>query len=145
MTEQGKKQIFKAEFMVLCDYAFIGQNSKLGMIGVFDIIGIREVPTNHPEFFLVAHFKGEENSRHKIQLEIKDPLGNSVFKNSHPVFDINLSATGSGNMAHRFLNFPFKSAGVYKFVIKKEGKRLEEVELQVIKGEKNVKNRNMPN
>lgn len=72
------------DFILSCDYAFTIEGGKLALIGMFDIIGVRELPSNHPEMFVVAHLKGKENSEHEIKLKIENPEGKNILPQDTP-------------------------------------------------------------
>ncbi len=114
------KNLLKSEFILLCDYAFIGEGGKLCIIGKFETVFVRDLPSQHPEMFIVAHFSGEPNSTHDMKLSITDPKGEEMIGEDAPTFKIQLSGYGTGNFMHRLYNFPINNAGDYTISFIKE-------------------------
>lgn len=133
-----KKNKLTLDFIVICDYAFQSERGKSGIIGIFDIIGVRNLPGSHPEFFIFSKLKGKEGSEHEIQLKIEDPNGVNVIKKI-PIMKVRLSGTGTGNLVQRFLNFPFKKTGEYKISLYEGEKKLGGTKLSIIRVKGNGK------
>lgn len=146
MAKAKKKQILKlkVDLFTLCDFAFKAEGGKLSIIGAFNMIGLKQLPSNHPEMFVVAVLRGEEGSEHKVKLEIKDPTGEDVVKNI-PTLTIKLSGTGTSNMIHRLFNFPFKYTGDYHVSILDDDTKLAETKLNVIRVQNGKNKTTKPN
>jgi hypothetical protein len=123
----------KSEFILLCDYSFIGEGGKLCMIGKFETVFVRDLPSNHPEMFIVAHFSGEPNSVHDMSLSITDPKGEEMIGEDAPTFKIQLSGYGTGNFMHRLFNFPINNAGDYTISFKSDKKKLGSSKISVLR------------
>ncbi|SRR3990172_7774853 len=121
------------DFMIVSDYAFVGENGKLNIIGVFDIIGVSQFPSGHPELFVVAKITGKENSEHEIEINLEDPDGENLLVPIPPKLKVKLSGTGDGSVIQRFFNLNFKKAGVHKFQLLKDGKKISKAKLTVMK------------
>jgi len=133
------KENVSINFMIISDYAFTGENGKVGIVGIFDLLGVPNFPAQHPEMFLVANIKGKENSEHEVELILENPNGENLLTPNPPKLKVRLSGTGSGNLIQRFLNLTFKQAGFHKFVLLIDGKKTGETQLSVIKINKNGK------
>jgi hypothetical protein len=134
MASKDKSKSLKVEFILLCDYAFISQGGKPGLIGIFDLLGVPKTPSGHPEMFLFAHLKGAANAEHTLELKVQGPNGKEMRPSlGSAIMKVRLSGTGQGNVIHRFLNFPIQNIGKYKFSLHEEGKRVGETRLSVIK------------
>ncbi len=123
----------KSEFILLSDYAFVGEGGKLCIIGKFETIFVRDLPSHHPEMFIVAHFAGVPNSTHNLDLQITDPTGKSMIEGNSPTFKIQLSGYGTGNFMHRLFNFPINAAGEYTIAFHEGKKELGKTKVSVIR------------
>jgi hypothetical protein len=45
----------KLNFVHLCDYAFLGDNGKINLIGIFESFYPKSVPFSHSQFFIVTN------------------------------------------------------------------------------------------
>jgi hypothetical protein len=133
MAKNKEASSLKPEFILLCDYAFIGEGGKLGIVGKFETIFVRDLPSNHPEMFIVAHFAGVANSTHTLSLQIKDPAGNDMIAGDAPTFKIQLSGYGTGNFMHRLFNFPINMAGDFVVSFSEGKKELGSTKISVIR------------
>lgn len=128
----------------MCDFAFISENGKPGLIGIFDMLGVKKVPAGHPQMFLFAQLAGEPGSEHKLTLQVEDPDGIHIKPVQGSVdIQVRLGSNGRGNVIHRFLNFPIQKTGVYKYSLYELDNKLGCVELSVMKiksGEKGMPN-----
>lgn len=68
----------ECEWIILCDYAFAAQNGKLGMIGVFDLIGATSVPVTHNRASIAFSVLGEPGEQGTLKLKIIGPSGQIV-------------------------------------------------------------------
>lgn len=133
MVSSKIKIVLTSEFILLCDYAFIGEGGKLCVIGKFETVFVRDLPSAHPEMFIVAHFTGEANTVHELRLQITDPSGNNIIPPDAPRFKIQLSGYGTGNFMHRLFNFPINSAGDYTIAFFENNKKLGQTKISVIR------------
>lgn len=129
---KGNKNL-KSEFILLCDYAFIGEGGKLCIIGKFETIFVRDLPSAHAEMFIVAHFAGTPNSVHDVRLQITDPAGKDMIGKDAPSFKIQLSGYGTGNFMHRLFNFPINSAGDYTVSFIEGKKELGKTTISIVR------------
>src|SRR3989344_2572991 len=112
----------KLEYMFLCDHAFLTDNGKPGIIGIFDILGVNKTPAMHPDMYLFANFEGEPNSEHTLEIKADNPAGKSIVPaNNPPKIKLKLGTSDHGNFIHRFLNFPLELTGEYKFSLVENG------------------------
>jgi hypothetical protein len=142
MKNKKEKATLKSEFILLCDYAFIGDGGKLCVIGKFETIFVRDLPSAHPEMFIVAHFSGEPNSTHDLRLSIIDPSGKEMIPSDAPNFKIQLSGYGTGNFIHRLFNFPINNAGDYSVSFSSGKNKIGSSKISIIRIKENT---NTPN
>lgn len=133
MAKKKETNTLNSEFILLCDYAFIGEGGKLCIIGKFETVFVRDVPSAHPEMFIVAHFSGEPNSTHHVNLQITDPTGKEMISKDAPVFQMKLSGFGTGNFMHRLFNFPINHAGTYTISFSEKKKELGKTTVSIMK------------
>lgn len=121
----------KAEFVLLCDYAFTAEGGKLSIIGKFETIFVQSLPANHAEMFVVGTLKGEPFSEHVVKLHIKNSSGKELLQNS-PEIKVKLSSQGGGNVLNRLFNFPIESTGEYQVYLTSGKEVLGKTNLHII-------------
>jgi hypothetical protein len=68
------------EWIIVCDYAFRAERGKLGMIGVFDTVFVKQLPTKHSRAAICFNIVGEPGEHVEIKLEVIGPTGQVVLK-----------------------------------------------------------------
>ena len=63
----------ECDWAILCDYAFLDSGGKMCMIGVFDRIFAKRVPTTHLRASLVVRLRGESSEGVTVRIEIVRP------------------------------------------------------------------------
>lgn len=63
----------------LCDMAFFSQEGKLNVIGVFKVIGVRQLPVVHPRLSIVLNLTLSEPAKLKVQI-LKRETGETIAK-----------------------------------------------------------------
>lgn len=109
-------------FGVLCDYAMISGDGKLSIIGIFDHIGVMQLPVQHPRFFIVAVLQGQASSN-VVEMELVAPDGRSLTRQEITI-DPNAIAAGSGNLIAEVTMLPFEAPGKYEFRVHADGEEL---------------------
>lgn len=102
----------KTELVALADYAMTGEDKKLSVIGIFDKVFVRALPSNHARMSFVVTFVGESNTTEDVKLRIETPSGKEAF-----TADVKLSfgENGKFNFVSNFEGFPIEEAGTYVF------------------------------
>jgi hypothetical protein len=114
---------------VLCDHALVGQDGKLSIIGIFDHIGVVQLPAQHPRFFVVAVLQGDATSS-TVELELMAPDGRVLMRESIAV-DPEMIAQGNGNLIAEVTMLPLDQVGRYDFRMLAGGRRLGVIQLYV--------------
>jgi hypothetical protein len=114
---------------VLCDHALISQDGKLSLIGIFDHIGVTQLPAQHPRFFVVAVLQGETESE-AVEMELAAPDGRSLMREQIGIDPQAISA-GSGNLIAEVTMLPLEMSGRYEFRLHAEGALLGVIPLTV--------------
>lgn len=102
------------EWIIVCDYAFPAMQSKLCMIGIFDIMFAPAVPFNHEKIFIGFNLVGEPGEKGETKLEIIAPTG-TVISSAKGVFT--LPDTGSAFGAMQVVNLELPEFGRYAIQI----------------------------
>jgi hypothetical protein len=70
----------ECEWAVFCDYAFLDQQGKMCLIGIFNRIYVKEVPAVHPQASLVLQVLGKPKEAIAIRVELVRPTGATLKK-----------------------------------------------------------------
>lgn len=63
------------EWVILCDYAFSAEGGKLCLIGIFDKIHARAVPSTHLQAAIAFGLLGDEGEQVALRVQIVRPTG----------------------------------------------------------------------
>lgn len=69
----------KLNFVHLCDTAFFSQEGKLNVIGIFKVIGTRQLPVVHPKLSVVLNLTLSKPAKLKLQI-LKRETGETIAK-----------------------------------------------------------------
>jgi hypothetical protein len=119
----------RLKFGVLCDYAMISGDGKLSIVGIFDHLGVMQLPVQHPRFFIVAVLEGQASSS-TVEMELTAPDGRALTRQEITI-DPDAIAAGSGNLLAEVTMLPFELAGRYAFRVHADGALLGEMPLTV--------------
>lgn len=123
-------------FAVLADYANVSREGKLNVMGIFDRVFARQVPSRFPPMQLVIRLEAqpEELGReHALRIQLSDPEGAALF-------DINGSFTPRGpdpthavsvNHVVGLADLPLQRTGVHTISIWIDDEQKREVVLRV--------------
>lgn len=123
-------------FAVLADYANVSRDGKLNVMGIFDRVFARQLPSRFPPMQLVVRLEAqaaELDTEHAIRIQVADPDGNALF-------DINGTFTPRGvdpgqavsvNHVIQLSDLPLQQTGLHTITVWVDGDRKREVPLQV--------------
>lgn len=131
------------EFFTLCDYATTSKEGKLSIIGIFDRMFTRQLPSTFARFFIVAILKGEPDSEHQVTLSLTDPDGGDVMPAKQ--LKIKLGAQGRSNIITDVVNLPLKMAGDHRLQLTSDEKQLGSTTFTVTKITPQSGTQNLPN
>ena len=126
----------RALFAVLADYANISRDGKLNVMGIFDRVFARKLPSRLPPMQLVIRLEAqpeELDREHGIGIQLADPEGRAVF-------DINGNFTPRGampgeavtiNHVVRLADVPLERTGLHRIRIRVDDQTVGEVPLRV--------------
>ncbi len=123
-----KKLNLKAELLVLCDSAFLSQENKLNIIGIFDQIFAAQIPSNYLKMSVAAVIVGEPETEHTVKLSIEDPNHKKIII---PELRAKLGNNGKTNIISELGNFPLPETGTYKIILEADGELLGTREFSV--------------
>lgn len=137
----------RLELLILCDHALTSKEGKLSIIGIFDRMFVRKIPSTFARFFVVAILIGKPDSKHNISLSIKDPQGKEVLPKTKEIA-IKLGNQGRSNIITDIVNMPLSITGEFTISLSEKGKKLGEKKFSAISiGASNAKKGrgNLPN
>lgn len=123
-------------FAVLADYANVSREGKLNVMGIFDRVFARQIPSRFPPMQLVIRLEApvaELNTEHRIRVQLAGP-------DDATLFDINGTFTPRGgpagqpisvNHVIRLADLPLQHTGLHKALIWIDGEMEREVHLRV--------------
>ncbi|MFP4623530.1 MAG: DUF6941 family protein [Gemmatimonadota bacterium] len=123
-------------FAVLADYANVSREGKLNVMGIFDRVFTRQLPSRFPPMQLVIRLEAqfaELNTEHTLRIQLADPDG-------EPLFDINGTFTPRGgppgqpisvNHVIRLADLPIRKTGSHNALVWVDGDLKREVPLRV--------------
>ncbi len=121
----------------LCDSA-ADYNGKLCLLGVFDTIGVRQLPAVHPHCSIAVRivFHTGEEGRHQLKLTLIDEDGRNLLPNIPPPnLDVRMPEHmyfASSNLVFNLQGMKFEKAGNYSIDISVDGKIIARIPLQVV-------------
>lgn len=123
-------------FAVLADYANVSRDGKLNVMGIFDRVFARQLPSRFPPMQLVIRLEaqpGELNVEHAIRIQLVDPEDRAVF-------DLNGTFTPRGvepeqavsiNHVVRLADLPLQRTGTHRIRVWLDDQLEREVPLRV--------------
>lgn len=117
----------RLNFGVVCDNAFVSEDKKLNIVGIFERINTaalaERTPFVMPQFFVVLNFTVDESKiyeEYSQEVKIIDPKGDTVG-----VQELKLTpAYKRMNFINAFYLLPFAIKGIYKVYISINGKEI---------------------
>lgn len=123
-------------FAVLADYANVSREGKLNVMGIFDRVFARQLPSRFPPMQLVVRLEAqaaEIDTEHTIRIQLADPEGTALF-------DINGTFTPrssepdravSVNHVIHLADLPLQRTGLHNVIVWVDDERKREVPLRV--------------
>lgn len=127
----------KLDLFTICDYAVISQDNKLSIIGMFDQIFVTQLPSQHPQLFIVGILNGTPGKTEEIVMTIKNPLGTDTIPPQQ--LTITTGPNAKANIIATINNLPINETGIYKVLLVGDGKTLGEKEFGVFRAKEQGK------
>src|SRR5258708_20428899 len=107
LDEYERKSMAKlhAELIALADYAMNAEDKKLSVIGIFDKVFVKALPSHHPRMSFVVTVAGEPRLREEMKMKVLSPSKKEAF-----TADVNvvLGENGKANLISNFEGFPLQ-------------------------------------
>lgn len=113
----------KLNFVHVCDKAFLSQDGKLNLIGIFNKINANNFPAIHSELFVIVSIKNGQGL-YDGRIAIEAP-SEGIIADAKGQINIGVEG-GTGNIITNFRNIVFPSAGKYKIKVFIKDELLEE-------------------
>lgn len=113
----------------LCDYAFLAEGGKLSLIGIFDQVLARAVPTVINPFHIVAILSSEATVKTELEATITNPDDKEVFRGKGPIM---VGAGKNCNFLLGIAGFKVEKPGTYTIRFAERGNELARLELPVL-------------
>lgn len=81
----------------LCDYATVDAGGKATIIGEFDRIFAPNVPIQHPLFFVISKWAGNDNESFSYQIRVISPSRKEVLKGPRSIIIVKGNGNSYGN------------------------------------------------
>lgn len=104
----------EVEWAMMCDYAFKDSGNKTCLIGIFDRIFTKGVPTALNRASLALKVAGEPKENAKIKIEIVRPTGGVLATLQ---VDVALGDNGAAEVQAAIQGLPLPDWGIYGFNI----------------------------
>jgi hypothetical protein len=114
---------------VLCDYAFLDAQGKTCLIGIFDRITTRGVPSVHGQAALVLRLRGEPNESVRVRVEVIRPTGAPQGRMEQ---EVQLTPQGESAVQLNIVGLPLPDFGRYAFSIAVNDETQQTIEFQVV-------------
>lgn len=102
-----------SELLVLCDYASISREGKLGIMGIFDELKLQQFPGGIARAYFVAMLQGEPNMDYQLVIQTS-MAGKQINKLD---IKVHTSVNGKNNILLELVNVGFEMPGDYEFFI----------------------------
>jgi hypothetical protein len=123
----------QVEYMHTCDYAFVAQNGKPGIIGIFEAIYAPTFPVQHPMMSIAVQLRGQAGHIVPVRLVIEAQDGEKVVE--LPEQSLSLGKEGGAFLNANLLGLVFKKAARYTITVLSQGAVLATQTLNVVKVE----------
>lgn len=127
------------DLALLCDAATVDASGKLNILGIFDRIGVKELPARHGRLALVLRFRGDVSDvgEHEVEITVDDPEGDRIFQADGKLrIGANSRSAREGMRVPQIVNFDrmvFENEGRYLFDVKVDGVHQAAVPLVVFR------------
>ncbi len=103
----------KLNFAHLCDNAFLSQDGKLNLIGIFKNLNVKTLPATFPQIMVAVNLILSESSNLKVQIVKK--IGMEVISKMEAKIDLTQKKTDNPEIGFigAFNNVTLKEAGDY--------------------------------
>ncbi len=115
---------------VVCDYAMISKENKLSLVGIFNQVFVRQLPTTYSKIFVVGIVSGKASEVYEVTLKLNEPTGNNIIPEQK--LKVTIGANGETNIIAELNNLRFEVAGKYEVELLLQDKTLGKREFSVV-------------
>lgn len=121
---------FEYEYVLLCDFADIGAQKKINVIGIFNDISFEKLPSVHPVLYIATRFIANKIGKSVMRIQLVTPNGVDEGAAIEVPFSIERAGQPCVSIG-KLENINFTDFGIYKFRITVDGETLREVSLNI--------------
>lgn len=114
---------------VVSDYAVFDQANKPSIIGIYDFVSVKNLPSMFPQTYLTTIFLGKPDTKKKVDFSLISPSKKEVLTNS---LTVNFSKGGRFSHIAKLEQVPIEELGKYTFTWKDKETVLAEYVVDVI-------------
>ena len=116
------------EVFVLCDAATADPLGKLNLLGTFDTIWVKEIPTIYPQCTIALRIRFEriERGEHKVIVQFVDADGRNVISPAQGIITIDFpdeQSSGSANLILNIQGLKLERLGEYSIDLAIDGQQ----------------------
>lgn len=115
---------------VVCDYAMISKENKLSLVGIFNQVFVRQLPTTYSKIFVVGIVSGKASEVYEVTLKLNEPTGNNIIPEQK--LKVTIGINGETNIIAELNNLRFEVAGKYEVELLLQDKTLGKREFSVV-------------
>jgi len=115
---------------VVCDYAMISKENKLSLVGIFNQVFVRQLPTTYSKIFVVGIVSGKASEVYEVTLKLNEPTGNNIIPEQK--LKVTIGINGETNIIAELNNLRFEVAGKYEVELLLQDKTLGKREFGVV-------------
>jgi hypothetical protein len=104
----------KLNFAHICEMAFLSQEGKLNIIGIFEQVNVRTFPTRQPKMTLVMNLLLQKG-KYPLKIRMVKEVSNKEVAKIHG--EINCKKTGKTGFINEFRDIQFHEPGQYSVEI----------------------------
>lgn len=125
-----KKQDVTLQALVVTDQVIEGKDGKKSLIGIFNRIFVRSLPSTHPRMTLFITLLGKEGTKDNVSFVVEKPSGSTMSENTIP---FTFSNSGKADLIVNLEGFPIEEIGEYSIIVSQDKKELGRYVIQVSK------------
>ena len=115
---------------VVRDYAMISKENKLSLVGIFNQVFVRQLPTTYSKIFVVGIVSGKASEVYEVTLKLNEPTGNNIIPEQK--LKVTIGANVETNIIAELNILRFEVAGKYEVELLLQDKTLGKREFSVV-------------
>lgn len=121
------------DWAFLCDYAFVDASGKSSIIGIFENINARSLPTTHSQMYIALGMKLNPGDNFEVSSKITSPTGKEIAQVNPQRITIpaNAPGVGKGVVAFGFYGTKFSETGEHHIEIFLDGNSIHFIPVNI--------------